>query len=161
MELQCAFGRNGVVMLIADVLRTKPAGRQVGTVTPDATVSQLLDVLDAQSVGAMVVSSDGVEVDGIVSERDVVRALRSDGPDLLERPVRDIMTVASDMLTTTEDVSVEQAMRVMGDRDIRHVPVLAGGRLAGIVSIGDLVRNRISEMASERSVLVGYISSGV
>jgi CBS domain-containing protein len=142
-------------MLIVTVLRSK--GDFVATVTPDATVRQLLEVLGEHRIGAAVVSRDGAHIEGIVSERDVVRRLRGADAAVLDEPVSSIMTTS--VVTCTPQSTVEDLMRVMTDERIRHVPVVVDGALAGIVSIGDVVKSRISELESERDDLVGYIGS--
>jgi CBS domain-containing protein len=142
-------------MLIVTVLRSK--GSFVATVPPEATVQELLDTLAEHRIGALVVSADGSSIDGIVSERDVVRHLREAGGDLLERPVSSIMT--AEVATCAPDSTVEDLMRMMTNQRIRHVPVVQDGRLAGIVSIGDVVKSRILELESERDDLVGYIGT--
>jgi CBS domain-containing protein len=140
-------------MRISDVLRRK--GADVVTLAPDRTVRDLLALLAEHGVGALVVSADGVQVDGIVSERDVVRRLRTDEAALLDRPVAEIMTV--DVRTCTPDDALEDVMDVMTDRRIRHLPVLVDGRLAGIVSIGDVVKHRMAEVQHERDQLTAYV----
>jgi|SRR5215217_7361319 len=141
-------------MRIHDVLRSK--GTTVYTIRPDATVTELLEILARHNVGALVVSSDGTGVDGIVSERDVVRRIQDRGVRVLDEPVSSIMT--STVTTCTEQDTVEDLMRLMTDRRIRHVPVLRGGSLAGVISIGDVVKNRIGELEHERRNLIGYIA---
>jgi CBS domain-containing protein len=142
-------------MLIVTVLRTK--GDAVVTVPPNATVRELLDVLARHRIGAVIVSS-GAGIAGIVSERDVVRHLRGSGAAILDRPVSRIMT--TDVVTCRGETSVEELMATMTDRRIRHVPVVNDhGAIVGIVSIGDLVKSRISELESERDDLVGYIGT--
>jgi CBS domain-containing protein len=142
-------------MLIVTVLRSK--GDFVATVAPTATVRELLDALAEHRIGAVIVSADG-SLDGIVSERDVVRHLRETGPALLDRPVADIMT--TDVVTCREESAVEELMTTMTERRIRHVPVVDDdGAIVGIVSIGDLVKSRISQLEGERDDLVGYIGS--
>jgi CBS domain-containing protein len=142
-------------MLIVTVLRAK--GDFVATVPPSATVRNLLDVLAEHRIGAVVVSS-GAGIAGIVSERDVVRHLREIGPELLDRPVARIMT--TQVVTCRKDTPVEELMATMTERRIRHVPVVDDhGVIVGIVSIGDLVKCRISELESERDDLVGYIGT--
>jgi CBS domain-containing protein len=143
-------------MLIRDVLRRK--GSFVATVPPDTTVDRFLSALAEHNVGALVVSSDGVTVDGIASERDVVRALCTNGPELFGAPVAEIMT--RDVAVAAPADRLEQLMRVMTEQRIRHVPVLDGGRLAGIISIGDVVKSRMDELEVERESLIGYIRSG-
>jgi CBS domain-containing protein len=125
-------------------------------IRPDATVNDLLDELAGHNVGALVVSADGSTVAGIVSERDVVRRLQDSGVAVLDGPVSAIMT--STVNTCTEDDHVDDLMRVMTDRRIRHVPVLRDGNLVGVISIGDVVKSRIGELEYERSNLIGYIA---
>ncbi|MFC4081176.1 CBS domain-containing protein [Amycolatopsis samaneae] len=143
-------------MRIADLLRSK--GTTVATVTPETTVTALLAGLAEHNVGAMVVIGPDGLIAGIVSERDVVRRLHDTGPALLGGPVGDIMTrlVAS---CGPED-SVESLSVLMTEHRIRHVPVLEGGRLAGIVSIGDVVKNRMEELEKSQEQLQAYISQG-
>jgi CBS domain-containing protein len=132
-------------------------GRGVATVSPEVTVADLLSRLAENNVGAMVVTSESGSVRGIVSERDVVRALNRKGSGLLTETVSSIMT--SEVTTTTPDESVESLARIMTESRIRHLPVIEDGRLAGIVSIGDVVKNRIDQLESERESLIGYIQS--
>lgn len=141
-------------MRISDVLRVK--GGQVVTVKPDTLVEALLAVLAEHRIGAVVVSRDGKAVDGIVSERDIVRALAARGAAVLSEPVMAICT--ADVQTTTPDASLEEMEQLMTERRFRHVPVLVDGELHGIVSIGDVVKERIGELESERSSLAGYIT---
>jgi CBS domain-containing protein len=146
-------------MLIVTVLRSKAAEGvdTVVTVAPDSTVRELLDTLAEHRIGAAVVESE-LGLVGIVSERDVVRHLRASGPVILDRAVARIMT--SDVVTCRRETAVSELMATMTDRRIRHVPVVdEGGALVGIVSIGDLVKSRISELVSERDDLVGYIGA--
>jgi CBS domain-containing protein len=140
-------------MRISQVIRRK--GDLVVTVRPDATVEQLLELLEQHKIGAAVVSEDGTTVSGIVSERDVVRALHADGVGVLDETVATIMT--SDVETCTPDDRIDAMARTMTDRRIRHIPVLVDGKLAAIVSIGDIVKWRIDELQTERDQLVGYI----
>ena len=141
-------------MRITDVLRRK--GDSVVTITPTETVRELLAALAGYRVGALVVSSDGRRVDGIVSERDVVRRLHSDGAGVLDRPVADIMT--ADVHTCDPDVTTDDLMSEMTRHRFRHVPVVVDGHLAGIVSIGDVVKYRLDELQSERDQLTAYIT---
>ncbi len=143
-------------MLVRDVLRRK--GSFVAVIAPDATVTELLALLDEHNVGALVASADGETVDGIVSERDVARALHASGPAVLHGPVAAIMT--ADVAVTAPEESVEHLMQLMTEHRVRHLPVCEGERLVGIVSIGDLVKSRIDTLESERESLIGYISSG-
>ncbi len=142
-------------MLIVTVLRAK--GDFVATIPPTATVRDLLGLLAEQRIGAAVVTADDA-IAGIVSERDVVRRLADDDGALLDRQVAEIMT--ADVVTCSKETSVEDLARTMTDRRIRHVPVVdADGALVGIVSIGDVVKSRISELEGERDDLVGYIGA--
>ncbi len=145
----------GATLRIKDVLRHK--GSAVVTVAPDATVQDLLAALSEHAVGALVVSTDGQQVDGIVSERDVVRRLHDDGADLLNQTVASIMT--SDVHTCEPEDLIDDLMRAMTERRIRHIPVVVDGHLAGIVSIGDIVKFRMDELETERRQLQDYISS--
>ena len=140
-------------MRISQVIRRK--GDLVVTVRPDATVDKLLELLEEHKIGAVVVSDDGSTVSGIVSERDVVRHLHSDGAAILEETVATIMT--SEVETCTPDDRIDAMARTMTERRIRHIPVLVHGKLAAIVSIGDIVKFRIDELQTERDQLVGYI----
>ncbi|MDF2145479.1 CBS domain-containing protein [Knoellia sp. p5-6-4] len=140
-------------MKISDVVRRK--GDTVVTVRPDDTVQQLLALLGEHRIGALVVSEDGEHVAGIVSERDVVWRLASDGASILEATVSDIMT--TDVKTCDFEDHLEDLALTMTEMRIRHVPVVVDGKLRAIVSIGDIVKNRIDELQSERDQLVGYI----
>lgn len=142
-------------MRISDLLRHK--GDRVVTIRPERPVTELLEMLSANAVGALVVSVDGHTVDGIVSERDVVRGLHRSGPVLLERPVDEIMS--RQVRTCPPQTELDELMRLMTDGRFRHVPVLEGGRLAGIISIGDVVKHRIDELEGERDQLQAYIAS--
>jgi CBS domain-containing protein len=142
-------------MLISDVLRRK--GDFVATIPPDKDVAALLRALAEHNIGALVVSADGATVAGIVSERDVVRAMHTVGDAVLASPVSDIMT--ADVTVAGPGDSVDNVMRMMTERRIRHVPVVSDGRLVGIISIGDVVKSRIDELEAEREHLIDYISS--
>ena len=142
-------------MRIADILRAK--GDQVATVPPQATVRDLLAALAGHNIGAVVVSPDGAVIEGIVSERDVVRRLHEHGAALLDSPVSAIMS--SPVRTCAPGDAVEGLRRVMTEHRVRHLPVVDGGRLAGIVSIGDVVKSAIDQLETEREQLVGYIHS--
>jgi CBS domain-containing protein len=142
-----------VWMRISEVLRGK--GADVITITPQATVRELVGILTERNLGALVVSTDGTTVEGIVSERDVVRHL-NDGPQVLDRPVAEIMTTEVQICEPGEHVNT--LMHVMTEHRVRHVPVLVEGRLAGIISIGDVVKSRIGELEFERDQLTNYVA---
>ena len=142
-------------MRISDVLRNK--GATVATITPETSVAGLLTELCVHNIGAMVVvSPDGLL--GIVSERDVVRMLHEVGADLLTRPVSDIMTTL--VATCSPEDSVDSLSVLMTTNRVRHVPVVVEGRLAGIVSIGDVVKTRMEELEREQQQLQAYITLG-
>jgi CBS domain-containing protein len=142
-------------MHISDVLRSK--GSDVVTVPPDTTVRDLLDVLAEFGIGAAVVSADGATVDGIVSERDVVRSLAARGADVLGEEVASIMT--REVICSEPREHLDTLFLVMTEQRVRHIPVLVDNRLSGLVSIGDLVKRRLSELESERDSLESYIRS--
>ncbi len=153
-------------MTIKRVLAAK--GSEVATITPQATLTELVDRLAELRIGAMVVSADGQHIDGIVSERDIVRALRTDGglPSFRESrlihldkvSVGEIMT--ADVRTCTRATSIDEVMTLMTASRIRHLPVVEDDVLVGIVSIGDIVAARISHLEWERSALVDYVTTG-
>ncbi|KQY54462.1 MULTISPECIES: CBS domain-containing protein [unclassified Nocardioides] len=140
-------------MRINDVLHGK-SRQDVVTIRPDATVRELVGLLAKHNVGALIVSNDGTSVDGIVSERDVVRRLHSD-PAVLEATVDTIMS--TQVQTCEGTTPVDHLMQVMTEHRIRHVPVLTDGALTGIISIGDVVKSRIGELEFERDQLDNYL----
>jgi len=151
----CEVDHKGVTMRIADILRSK--GSAVATVTETTTVSGLLTELVVHNIGAMVVvGPDGVL--GMVSERDVVRKLHEHGPELLRHEVKDIMS--SIVVSCTPDDHIDDLSALMTNNRVRHVPVLHDGRLVGIVSIGDVVKNRMEELQAEQEHLQAYITQG-
>ena len=140
-------------MRIGDVLKAKPS-HDVVTISPDAGVRELVARLAEHNVGALIVSADGATVDGIVSERDVVRHLHHDGT-VINNTVAAIMTAAVE--TCDEDTHLDDIMKVMTERRVRHVPVVHDGRLVGIISIGDVVKHRIDQLQFERDQLDRYV----
>ncbi|MBM2616050.1 CBS domain-containing protein [Actinoplanes sp. LDG1-06] len=141
-------------MRISDILRVK--GGRVVTVSPEADVTELLAVLAENKIGAVIVSRDGTRVEGIVSERDVVRALAARGAAVLMEPVAAIAT--TQVRSVERDAAVEDVERLMTERRFRHVPVIEAGELHGVVSIGDVVKFRIDELQAERTSLEEYIT---
>jgi CBS domain-containing protein len=139
---------------VAVVLARK--GREVVTVRPDAAVAAAIGALAEHGIGAVVVSADGRAVDGILSERDVVRRLAALGHDGLDRPVADLMQ--REVVTCAPDTTLEEVMRTMTDGRFRHLPVVEGGALAGIVSIGDVVKSRLDELEVQAEALEGYVT---
>jgi CBS domain-containing protein len=142
-------------MRISDLLRVK--GTKVITVTPDTKVRSLLQVLADEKIGAVVVSADGASVDGIVSERDVVRAFAQRGAAVMSEPVTEIYT--AQVRTVAPETSLDDVMRLMTEHRMRHAPVVVDGALSGLVSIGDVVKNRIDELETERTALSDYITT--
>jgi CBS domain-containing protein len=140
-------------MRISDVLTSKPSA-EVVTIGPDSTVRELLGLLAEHNVGAVVVSADGEGVDGIVSERDIVRRLHDD-ESVLDGAVSAIMT--SDVETCRPDTTVDDLRVLMTERRIRHVPVVRDGRLTGIISIGDVVKSSLDQLQFERDQLDSYV----
>jgi CBS domain-containing protein len=138
-------------MFVREMLNTK--GRHVVTTRSDASITTVIHKLTLERIGALVVSDDGEHVDGIVSERDIVRALSSDGASILgpARRVSEIMTHAVQTCSPTD--SVKDLMERMTRLRIRHLPVMEHGKLAGIISIGDVVKNRIEEVTVEAEIL--------
>ncbi len=142
-------------MTIARILANK--GRAVTTVPPRATLRDVVDVLAAKHIGALVITDDGGAMVGIVSERDVVRAIARRGVDALEDLVSDHMT--KDVVTAVESDSVIHVMQTMSAGKFRHMPILEVGRLVGLVSTGDAVKYRLEQMESEQSALREYIAT--
>jgi CBS domain-containing protein len=140
-------------MRISDLLRNKPR-HDVITISPEASVRELIALLAEHNVGALIVSADGASVDGIVSERDVVRRL-VEHDEVLQGPVSSIMT--SSVETADEQGLLDDLMKTMTERRIRHVPVVTDGRLTGIISIGDVVKYRIDQLEFERDQLDHYV----
>ena len=141
-------------MNVETILRNK--GNRVATIRPEATIADAVGQLNRERIGALVVSETGQGVDGILSERDIVNALGDHGGDLMSRPVSAIMT--RNVITCEPSDTVAELMAEMTSRRIRHFPVMSDGRLCGIVSIGDLVKNRLDEVEYEASSLRSFIA---
>jgi CBS domain-containing protein len=140
---------------ISQLLRHK--GREVATIDGTESVRAALAVLAEKGIGALVVSSDGRRIDGILSERDVARGLHTRGAGLLAEPVSGVMT--EQVHTCSPHASVHELARTMTDHRVRHVPVVEDDVLIGIVSIGDVVKARLDELENERRQLVDYIQT--
>jgi CBS domain-containing protein len=140
---------------ISQLLRHK--GREVATIEGAESVRTALGQLAEKGIGALVVSSDGRSIDGIISERDVARGLHARGAELLAEPVSRVMT--AQVRTCTPDTTVHDLAQTMTEHRIRHVPIVAEGALIGIVSIGDVVKARLDELEEERRQLVDYIQT--
>jgi CBS domain-containing protein len=141
-------------MRISDVLGRK--GSLVATVRPTTTINDALDKLAEHNIGALVVTNADGAIVGIVSERDIVRALPERGAEILAAEVSEIMTAT--VVTADPHTDVVDAMRSMTDKRVRHLPVLEGEELVGIVSIGDIVKNRIDELQAATDQLTHYIT---
>jgi CBS domain-containing protein len=141
-------------MNVETILRTK--GQAVATVGPNETISTVVEELISRNIGALVVSEDGGSIDGIVSERDIVHALADHGAGLLSLRVSAIMTRR--VATCGPADSIDKLMAEMTNRRIRHFPVVRDGRLCGIVSIGDVVKNRLEEVEYEARSLRSFIA---
>lgn len=144
-------------MLIEHILATK--GRDVVSLRPDATVADAVRVLRERRIGAVIVSDDdGATASGILSERDVVRALAEEGAAALDRAVAAVMT--AEVHTCEPSATLEDLMEAMTARRIRHIPVVSDGRLVGVVSIGDVVKHRLMELSTEARALHEYVQAG-
>ena len=142
-------------MTIACILARK--GRTVATVLPHQTLRDVVDELAAKHIGSLVVTDDQGSMQGIISERDVVRAIAKRGCDALDDAVTDVMT--KDVVTATEADSVISVVQKMSKGRFRHMPVLVDGRLVGMVSTGDAVKYRLEQMEQEQSALREYIAT--
>lgn len=143
-------------MRVESILADK--GRSVATIGRERSVLDASRSLAAHRIGALVVSEDGSTIEGIVSERDIARAIAIAGADALDWPVGQIMT--ADVLTCRPDDTCDQLMAAMTRRRARHLPVVADGAMVGIVSIGDVVKRRVDELQSDNQVLHEYLYSG-
>jgi CBS domain-containing protein len=141
-------------MDVETILQNK--GRAVATIRPDETVGAAVEALVSGNIGALVASQDGEAVDGIISERDIVHALARHGAALLAQTVAEVMTRS--VVTCDPTESVAELMAEMTNRRIRHLPVVRDGRLCGIVSIGDVVKNRLDEIEYEARSLRSFIA---
>lgn len=143
-------------MNVDTILRNK--GVRVETARTDWDLAQVCTRLTELGLGALVVSDDGATVDGIISERDIIRQIADSGPGVLQRPVAEVMI--RDVVTCTRNDDLAHLMATMTERRIRHLPVTEGDRLVGIVSIGDVVKHRIRESEHEAEALREYIATG-
>ena len=140
-------------MKLEDVIRSK--GNSVVTISPTATVAELVSLMADNNIGAVVVSSDGRHISGVISERDVVRGLAGAGHGLLESTVADLMT--GDVVVGHLEDRIEDTAHTMTHKRVRHIPIEVDGELAAIVSIGDVVKYRIDQLTDERNHLLGYL----
>lgn len=143
-------------MIVESVLNAK--GSSVVTARPDTPVSEIAKFLAEAGIGAVVISADNARVQGILSERDIVRAIAEQGAGALSLSASDLMT--QDVVTCAPADHVAELMGIMTEKRIRHLPVVSEGTLAGIISIGDVVRCRVQEIESEAEALRTYVTQG-
>lgn len=143
-------------MTVSSILKDK--GREVATIAPEASLQDAVNVLAAKRIGAVVVTDFAGRVAGILSERDIVRATSRNGCDALKEPVSAYMT--REVVTCQAGDSVERLMEMMTSGRMRHLPVVEDGQIAGIISIGDVVKRRIADAELEAESLKAYIASG-
>jgi CBS domain-containing protein len=144
------------VMLVSQILKQK--GDKVLSCAPQETIAAAAERLNIHRIGAMVVLDENDDVAGIISERDIIRAIAGSGPQALSSPVASFMSRGIVYAEPKEDV--DTLLSRMTDRRIRHLPVCAGGKLVGVVSIGDLVKAKIAETEAEAAGLKAYIAQG-
>ena len=142
-------------MNIAALLADK--GSDVATITGGEAIATAVAHLGQRGIGALVVVTNDGTLEGILSERDIVRALSAEGSEILSKPVRELMT--EEVVTCHPGNSVAELMAIMTVRRIRHVPVMAEGQLAGLISIGDVVKHRLGELEKDNQTLRDYVSS--
>jgi CBS domain-containing protein len=141
-------------MLIGQILAGK--GRDVVSTRPDATIAAVAKLLKAKRIGAVVVIDRDGSLCGIISERDLARGLADHGAKLLEMRVSELMT--AEVVTCAPDDGIDRLMQQMTERRVRHLPVIEDGKLAGIISIGDVVKHRLQELEAEAHMLHDYIA---
>jgi len=143
-------------MQVSAVLGQK--GDHVVTVSPSDSITDVAAVLSKNKIGAVLVRAEDGDVLGVLSERDIVRGVAQSGVDSLTKSAADLMT--KDVITCGAEDTVNEVMATMTDHRIRHVPVMRDGALAGVISIGDVVKNHLAEIERERQALRDYISTG-
>lgn len=141
-------------MLVRQILNDKDT-QGVLSLDPEAKVSEAVEIMSSKRIGTMIVSVSGDQPDGILSERDVVRELGKRGPECLDDSVSNMMT--ANPVTCTPEDSSEKVLQMMTDGRFRHLPVMEGGRMVGLISIGDVVKGRLAQLAMERDALEGMI----
>ena len=141
-------------MQVSVVLQTK--GSEVVTVPADASIAEVVSVLATHEIGAVVVTDDGESIRGVLSERDIVRALARDGG--LEGTAAASTLMTADVVTCKLETTLDELMGTITERRVRHVPVLVDGRLRGLVSIGDVVKHQIATLEHETKAMQDYIA---
>lgn len=142
-------------MVVRDILRGK--GSEVFTIAPDARISELVRLLAERGIGAAVVKDGDGRVVGVISERDIVHCIAEHGADCLDHAVSELMT--EKVVTCAPNTGIAEVMNQMTERRIRHLPVIENGRLAGLISIGDVVKHRIASAEREAEQLREYITT--
>lgn len=142
-------------MIVQEILKSKEGHDGVLSLKPEAKVSEAAAIMADQRIGTIVVSAGGDVPDGILSERDIVRALGRSGAGCMDQPVTALMT--ANPVTCTPQDGGEAVLRTMTERRFRHMPVIEDGRMIGLISIGDAVKARLAELAMERDALEGMI----
>lgn len=143
-------------MNVAAVLKAK--GRAVAVADADTTLLEVTSILAEKRIGALVIVDDANAVIGIISERDIVRAIAASGENILHRPVAEVMTRT--VVTCEESLTLEELMTLMTVRRFRHAPVVENGELVGVVSIGDVVKHHLAEVEMQVSAMQGYLATG-
>ncbi|MDP7624835.1 MAG: CBS domain-containing protein [Rhodospirillales bacterium] len=143
-------------MIVSQILREK--GHDVYTVFKEFSVKEVSALLAEKRIGAVVVTDQADAVEGIISERDVVRGLAQHGSSILDKKVEELMT--KNVITHGLDDHIDDLMQEMSKSRIRHLPILDDGKLVGVISIGDVVKNRVKELEAEGNMLRDYIATG-
>ena len=143
-------------MQVSAILNDK--GSEVVTASPDTPIAEIVATLKARGIGAVIVAGAGGAPAGILSERDIVRAMPVHGAKLMTMRASDLMT--RDVVTCTPENSVHDIMKLMTEGRFRHLPVIEDGKLVGVISIGDAVKRRLGELEAEAGALKSYIASG-
>jgi len=141
-------------MTVRQILKAKPI-HDILTITPDMTVAEAAGILSEKRIGALIVSKNGKSLDGMLSERDIVRELGKQGKDVLDRKVSELMTAK--VITASPDLVASTVLQMMTEGRFRHLPVVEAGEMIGVISIGDVVKNRIDEVEAENTALTEMI----
>ena len=143
-------------MIVSQILKSK--GSQVHTVSKKTSIIEVACLLASKRIGATVIIDQNRSVEGIISERDIVRGLSKYGAKVLDMPVEDLMT--KNVITRGVECQIDDLRREMTNSRIRHLPILDNGKLVGLISIGDVVKNRVEELQAEGDMLRDYIATG-
>lgn len=143
-------------MQVSAILKEK--GREVVIADPDTAIAEIVATLKDKGIGAVIIAGDGDIPAGILSERDIVRAMPKHGAKLMTMRASDLMT--REVVTCTLEHTIDEVMKIMTEGRFRHLPVIEGGKLVGVISIGDAVKRRLGELEAEAGALRSYIASG-